>query len=175
MHKIEREVRPNQVGFEYPMMTEDELAAFPVTNMSEDDCHLFCWTTQKHLPSALRLIERWGFKYVLTFVSYKNCGFQPFGLPQYNVEFAVYARRGAPRFVDLKQFFCGFQAPRREHSRKPDAFYDMVRRVTAGRRIDVFSREKRDGFDQYGPHLFDLRVAIGGPGDGLFFDWSSVT
>lgn len=152
MEKITRDVRPNAVnfGFEYPTMTEQELADFQVAGMAADDCHLFCWTTQKHLPSALRLVEAWGFRYTLTMVWHKPGGFQPYNLPQFNCEFVIYARRGSPEFVDTKQFFCCFDAGRREHSRKPDEFYDVIRRVTAGPRIDVFSREARDGFKQFG-------------------------
>jgi N6-adenosine-specific RNA methylase IME4/ParB-like chromosome segregation protein Spo0J len=152
MEKVVRDVRPNTVnfGFEYPTMNEAELAAFDVGAMAHDDCHLFCWTTQKHLPIALRLIEAWGFKYVLCMVWHKSGGFQPYNLPQYNCEFAIYARRGAPEFVDTKAFFTCFEAPRREHSRKPDEFYAVIERVTPGPRIDVFSREARAGFDQFG-------------------------
>jgi N6-adenosine-specific RNA methylase IME4 len=153
MEKIEREVAPNQIGFDYPTMSEEQMAAFDVPSMAADDCHLFLWTTVKFQPMAQRLAEAWGFHYVCPFVWLKNGGFQPFGLPQYNVEFALYCRRGAPRFIDTKQFFLGFQAPRREHSRKPDFFYDLVRRVCAGPRIDVFSREPRDGFDQFGNQI----------------------
>lgn len=150
MEKIERDVRPAQVAFEYPTMSEADLAAFPVPDMAQDHCHLFCWTTQKFLPMSLRLVESWGFRYVLTMVWHKPGGFQPIGLPQYNCEFVVYARRGSPSFRDTKAFPCAFQAPRREHSRKPDEFYDLIRRVTADGRIDVFSREPREGFDQFG-------------------------
>jgi N6-adenosine-specific RNA methylase IME4 len=151
MQKIEREVRPNQVGFDYPTMTEAELAAWPIVqDKAADDCHLFCWTTQKFLPVAIRLIEVWDFRYCLTMVWHKPGGFQPIRLPQYNCEFIVYARRGAPVFMDTTNFPCCFSAPRREHSRKPDGFYDIIRRVTSDGRIDVFSRESRDGFAQYG-------------------------
>ena len=62
------------------------------------------------------------------------------GLPQYNCEFALYCRKGSPTFVDLRAFPTCFNAGRREHSRNPDEFYDMVRRVTGGLRLDVFSR-----------------------------------
>ena len=148
MEKIERDVAPNQVAFEYPTMTEEELAAMALP--AADNAHIFLWTTHKFLPMALRLLERWGFRYVCTFVWHKPGGFQPFGLPQYNCEFALYGRRGTPSFEDLKAFPTCFQAPRREHSRKPDEFYDLVRRVTAGPRIDIFSREAREGFDQFG-------------------------
>lgn len=150
MEKIERDVAPDQVAFDYPTMSEDQLAAFPVADMAADDCHLFCWTTHKFLPMSLRLLDAWGFRYVLTMVWHKPGGFQPFGLPQYNCEFAIYARRGTPTFADTKAFNVCFQAPRREHSRKPDEFYDLIHRVTTGPRIDVFSREARDGFDGYG-------------------------
>lgn len=162
MEKIQRDVRPNQAGFDYPTMDEAALMTFGaevVTPLAGEACHLFCWTTHKHLPMSLRLIEAWGFSYVLTMVWHKPGGFQPVGLPQYNCEFVIYARRGAPKFVDLKAFPVCFNAPRREHSRKPDEFYDLVRRVTEGRRIDIFSRESRDEFDQYGNEVGKFAAA----------------
>lgn len=150
MKKIDRDVRPNQVGFDYPTMSEEDLAALGVPDMAADDCHLFLWTTSRFLPMALRLTERWGFTYGGLLGWKKPGGFQPIGLWQYNLEPIIYARKGHPKFTDTTQFFAAFDAPRREHSRKPDEFYDTIRRVTAAPRIDVFSREKRDGFAQYG-------------------------
>jgi hypothetical protein len=88
MEKIERDERPRQAGFDYPTMAEGELAQLKIP--AADDCHIFLWATHKHLPMALRLLEKWGFKYVCTFVWHKNGGFQPFGLPQYNCEFCLY-------------------------------------------------------------------------------------
>ena len=34
MEKIKRDVRPNQVAFDYPTMTAEELGAFPVAQMA---------------------------------------------------------------------------------------------------------------------------------------------
>ena len=152
MTKIERDVRPNQVAFDYPTMSEEELYEFsePLNRMAADDCHLFMWTTQKFLPLALELVVHYGFRYVLTMVWHKAGGYQPTGLPQFNCEFVVYARKGAPKFVSTQGFFCCLNGPRREHSRKPDEFYEMIRLVTGGPRIDMFSREAREGFAQYG-------------------------
>ncbi len=67
MVKIERDVRPNQVAFDYPTMDENALRKFGETlsGMAGADCHLFMWTTQKHLPFALALVEHYGFRYVL--------------------------------------------------------------------------------------------------------------
>jgi N6-adenosine-specific RNA methylase IME4 len=134
-------------------MTEAELEAFDVKGMAEDDCHLFCWATHKHLLLALSLVKNWGFKYTFLMTWHKPGGFQPQGLAQFNSEFIIYARRGDPSFRETTAFNTCFQGERREHSRKPDEFYNMIRRVTADGRIDVFSREKRDGFDQYGNEI----------------------
>lgn len=152
MQKIERDVRPNQVSFDYPVMTEEEISAFGlgIEYLMAEDCHMFMWTTHKFLPMALRILEKWDFRYVLTMVWHKPGGFQPIGLPQYNCEFVLYARRGKPSFADTKAFPCCFEAPRREHSRKPDEFYETIARVTAGTRLDIFSRGAHEGFARYG-------------------------
>jgi N6-adenosine-specific RNA methylase IME4 len=160
MKKIEREVRPNQVEFDYPTMDYEQLRAFRTQFqlLAEKDCHVFMWTTHKFLPMALRLFEDYDVKYVLTMVWHKPGGFQPVGLPQYNCEFVLYGRIGTPEFIDTKSFNCCFEGKRAEHSRKPDEFYDLIKHVTPLGRIDIFSREKRIGFDQYGNETAKFNV-----------------
>ncbi len=45
--------------------------------------------------------------------------------------------------------------PRRQHSRKPDEFYDRVLQYVGDRKLilDMFTRERRDGFTPFGDEI----------------------
>ena len=148
MQKIERNVRPKQEGFEYPTMSLDELAHFPLPGLAEDDCHLYLWVTQKFLPAGLDLVGKWGFKYQCLMTWVKNVGFTPFSW-MYSTEHVIFARRGNLKLLQLGKRL-DFSGKVRQHSRKPNEFYDLVRQVSPGPRIDVFSREQHSDFEQHG-------------------------
>jgi N6-adenosine-specific RNA methylase IME4 len=149
MKRIERDCTPNQVAeLEYPTMDLPQIRDMEIP--AAENCHLWLWTTHKFLLDALRILEDWGFHYVNLFTWFKTGGFQPFGLPQYNSEFAIYGRKGSPTFRDTKNFFTCFRGSRGAHSEKPTEFYETIRRVTDGRRLDMFSRRTVLGFDSWG-------------------------
>lgn len=148
---IEREERHLQHDFDYPTMNEDELEAWGkefLKDVAAADSHLYLWTTHKHLPSALRLAEAWGFKYQCVMTWVKNVGITPFSW-MYSTELVLFCRKGS---LDLRVYGkrLDFNANVRQHSRKPDEFYELVCEASPGPRIDVFSRENREGFDSWG-------------------------
>lgn len=148
MTKVKREVRPNQADFDYPTLSVDQIKALEVP--LGDTAHVWLWTTHKYLPCAFDILDAWGLTYICTFTWCKPGGFQPYGLPQFASEFALYSRKGRAEFTSTKDLKTWFTAPRGRHSEKPDEFYQLVSRVTQGRKLDYFGRKERDGFEIWG-------------------------
>ena len=138
----------NRPDIGYATMTVDEITALvlPAT-----DAHVFLWTTQRFLPDAFRCFDAWGVRYVCWYFWIKPGGPKPLRLPTYNVEPVLYGRIVKPSEPrDEADWRTGFSAPRGAHSEKPGVFYETIRRVYAGPRIDMFSRRRIDGFDPWG-------------------------
>ncbi len=156
IEKILREVRPNQLDLDYPTMTLEEIEALPVPELAyEDGCHIYLWTTHKYLPTAFKVLDAWGANYECLLTWVKNVGITPFSW-MYSTEHCLFARIGNLPLLKLGKRL-DFEAKVREHSRKPDEFYNLIKEVSPEPRIDMFSREKRDGFAQYGNELDRFR------------------
>jgi N6-adenosine-specific RNA methylase IME4 len=137
----------------YPAMTVETIQILVGEKLDRHacaSCHIFLWTTQRFLPVAFRLLDAWKLDYSFTMVWHKPAGPKPLDLPTFNSEFCLYARKGSPRFLDTKGFFTCFEAPRGAHSEKPEQFYETLRRVTGGRRLDMFNRRMIEGFERWG-------------------------
>jgi len=130
----------------YPTMTLAEIGAIKLP--SKDSCVLFLWTTHAFLEDAFKLLDVWGFNYKATIVWDKD----KMGMGRtirLQCEFCLLAIKGSPVLSGSSERDI-IREPRREHSRKPEAFYTMVERMTMGRRLDYFARSKRENWDVYG-------------------------
>ena len=139
--------------FPYQQMSLEQICSLRIPAAA--NCHVWLWTTQRFLPDALSILGHWEARYVCTFVWHKPGGVQMPGSPAYNAEFALLGKIGSPRYRTTKRFPTCFDAPRRGHSEKPDEFYEMVRRVTEGPRLDMFNRRSIPGFHGWGDQAPD--------------------
>lgn len=137
----------SRVASPYPEMSLEELRDIELP--AADDCILWLWTTNAFMHSAYHLLEAWGFvpKTILTWDK------QAMGIGVWLrgiTEHCILATRGNPK-VNLTNQTTLISERRRGHSRKPDIFYRMVEELCGGmRRLDYFSGEKREGWEQYG-------------------------
>ena len=132
----------------YPVMSPGEIAAIPIP--VADDAHLYLWTTNPMLPVALPIVEAWGFRYV-TLLTWRKLG--TLGMGYYyrgDTEHVIFGVRGKAPIPANKRERNWFAARKVGHSRKPDAFYEMVERVSPGPYLELFARRRRYGWDVWG-------------------------
>ena len=134
---------------EYATMPIEEIAKLPIDKISDDNCHLYLWVTNRSLPKAFSLIEKWGFRYItcLTWVK------PSFGIGNYfrgSTEQVLFAIKGSQplKRKDACTHFCADRG--KGHSAKPDKFYTLVESCSYAPFIDVFGRKERDGWSVWG-------------------------
>lgn len=142
-------------GGQYRTMSLDEIMDLPVRDLGDRDCVLWLWATHPMVPQALAVMSSWGFTFKTSGVWAKRtrhgklafgtgyclrCASEPF----------LIGTVGRPRFArNVRTVVEGLT---REHSRKPEEAYAAAERLApdAARRADLFSRQRRSGWDAWG-------------------------
>tara|TARA_Y100000592_G_C5447338_1_gene306722 strand:+ start:44 stop:1180 length:1137 start_codon:yes stop_codon:yes gene_type:complete len=135
-----------RVANPYPEMSTQEIKEIKLPLM--DDAIVFLWTTHKFLPDAFEILKEWGLEYKATIVWNK----EKIGMGAWfrmQCEFCLLGIKGKPYWDNTKHRDIVIE-PRRQHSRKPDSFFDIVNEITLGRKLEYFAREKRKGWDIFG-------------------------
>ena len=145
------------------VMKSEQIAELPIEQLAADDCVLFIWITWPQLLDSLNIISSWGF-------TYKTCAFAwlkahasqvemfrddfdaQVGMGYWtraNSEVCLLGTKGKPKRLnaDVRQ---GIIAPRRQHSRKPEGVHDRIERLVSGPYLELFARQKRDGWTVWG-------------------------
>ena len=154
---------------QYPTMRIDELCRLPVAELSEKDSVLFLRATFPKLREALRVIKAWGFEYKsVAFVWLKRnrsgrgwfygLGFWTRG----NAPPRPLAPPAHPN-PNSHRVPTALISPLRGHSRKPDEARDKIIELVGDLpRIELFAREKADGWDAWGNEVESDLVLTGG-------------
>ena len=132
----------------YPLMPLREICALPVSNLAEDNAHLWLWVTNATIHAGRDVMEAWGFSYrsILTWIKPR------FTLGMYlrnQTEHVLLGVRGnAP--IQFRSQGTWFYAPLQEHSHKPEEQYAIIERCSPGPYLELFARRRQPGWDVWG-------------------------
>ena len=135
----------------YPSMSVEEISNLPVIGIADVNCLLFMWTTNKYLPYAFNIIEKWGFRYAQTLVWCKAYGCLNLGgLFAPSTEYLIFGRKGTfPRMKRMPSTWYQFKR-QTKHSQKPKEFRELIDSIGLERKIELFARQKIAGWDVWG-------------------------
>jgi len=128
-----------------------------VIDLAANNCILFLWTTFPVLPTALSIINKWGFTYATCgFVWVKSkkdrTGFA-FGCGSWtraNVELCLIGTKGSLKRKD-KSISQIIYEPKAEHSKKPPIVRNKIIQLVGDLpRIELFARQKTKGWQIWG-------------------------
>lgn len=146
----------------YQTMPIAEIKAMRVGELARGDSLLLMWATECMRPQAHDVMAAWGFTYKSAFIWRK---LYASGKPRLGTGYRVRSMHepvllgtiGNPRHKPFPSVFDGIA---REHSRKPESFFDMVSdRVPAVDRAELFGRQQRPGWDVWGNESSKFEVA----------------
>ena len=141
----------------YPTMELEDIKNLPIDSICENNCYLFMWCTAPTIPEALDVLYSWGFEYytcVFTWIKKNKIADSLFwgmgNSSRANPEFILLGRKGKiPRVnADVHSVV---EAKIQKHSKKPDEVRDRIVRLYGDiPRIELFAREKAEGWDSWG-------------------------
>jgi len=142
----------NQLGRakpDYSTMSIEEIKRLPVAKLSDIDCHIYLWITNRSLPKGFALLDAWGFRYITALTWVKP----NFGMGNYfrgQTEHVLFGVKGSQP-LKRKDVGTVFHAKRGNgHSSKPIEFYELVESCSPGPYLEMFSRCERTGWTVWG-------------------------
>lgn len=132
------------------------LEVAPIPEWAAPDCAVYLWVTNPRIHLGFRILEGWGCEYktMLTWVKTTASAKIATGMGFYYrgaTEHVLLGTRGSYRVPPALRKPNVVLARRRAHSEKPQEFYDLVESTSPGqRRLDVFARQARAGWDVWG-------------------------
>lgn len=142
----------------YSSMTLDEIKALPVNRFLKNEGYLFLWSTNRYLEQGFEVLRAWGCipKQTLTWCK-KPVGIGPGGMFANTTEFLIIGQKirqgtnahGA-RTKRERVNTSWFLEPKSHHSKKPSKFRELIERTCYGPYLELFAREKTEGWDVWG-------------------------
>ena len=150
-----RSTGSNQRSLIYNTMRTSEIQALPVNDICLSNSVLFLWTTDAHLEQAMWVINSWGFAYKTVALVWNKMNNNPGNWTLKSCELCLLAACGRVHaFLETYKERQLVEAKRAGPSQKPDEVRESIERMFGDvPRIELFAREKHDGWDAWGDEL----------------------
>jgi N6-adenosine-specific RNA methylase IME4 len=136
---------------QYPTMTIDDICSLPVKDITTDDAIIFLWVSTPMLKKGLQVLDAWGFEYRTSMVWVKP-SIGPGQWVRQRHELILIGVKGSiptPKGEDKPDSV--IEAPRQEHSKKPEIVYDIIEKMYPElEKVELFCRQPREGWKVWG-------------------------
>jgi N6-adenosine-specific RNA methylase IME4 len=135
-------------GEYYPLMKLEDIKKLDINNIADENAHLYLWCPNSLVPQALEVMKSWGFEFktVITWVKHRSIFGYYFKGQSEQLLFGV---KGKLPPQDRCQVTI-IQGKVSNHSKKPEEQYLLIEKVSPQPRIELFARQKKEGWDVWG-------------------------
>lgn len=149
----------------YSTLDLGEIKEIPVALVSEEQSHLYLWVPNALLLEGLEVMKAWGFQYKTNIIWHKirkDGGPDGRGVGFYfrnTTEIILFGIRGHLRTLKPGRSQVNIiKTQKQEHSRKPDALYDLIEDCSPGPFLELFARGTRKGWKSFGNQAQDYQM-----------------
>ena len=169
--KYKGEMMNSSVTDHYQWASLKDICSIPIKDISDNNCILFMWVTMPKLNEFMRVVNAWGFEYkscAFVWVKMNSKATDTYFMGQgrwtrANPEICILATKGNPKRISagVRQLVV---SPIREHSQKPEEVKDRILQLVGDLpRIELFARQKSEGWDVWGNEVeSDIVLKSGG-------------
>ena len=142
----------------YETLPLDEIKSLPVSSVLEDRAHLYLWVPNALLREGLDVMDAWGFTYKTNIIWHKvrkDGGPDGRGVGFYfrnTTEIILFGikGKGARTLAPGRSQVNIMRTQKREHSRKPDELFDIIKACSWGPYLELFARGSQPGWAAWG-------------------------
>ena len=172
-YRLRNQDKTHRNRINYKPMHIEEILSLPVPDLSHPTGSvLWLWYTNNHMVEAAQCLQTWGFelKTILTWEKVTKDGTKThLGVGHWlrnSTEHCALAVRGNVKAfsgLTLTNESTILHSPRREHSRKPESFYQLVDKLCPDiTKLEMVARESRDGWDCWGDEALKFDQPVEG-------------
>jgi N6-adenosine-specific RNA methylase IME4 len=133
----------------YPTMSTDELLDLPVGRLAAEPCAIYLWATVPLMPEAFQVMNAWGFEYRTHRIWVKNKAPSMGWWLRTNHEVLLVGTTNGNAHPSERVESVVAESVER-HSQKPAVFREDIARCHDGPRVELFARDRAEGWDSWG-------------------------